>query len=285
MTYTGARRLLLVGGLAVLAVIALVQYLRGVEPVEIGTTLLFIPVVVAFVYWRIPGGLIAGALATIGYVALRYPAVEAVGAGPFTGIVLSRGIGFLLFGALGGWANSQLEGSLAKLDLYDQIDDATGLFNARFFVQDTDLEMSRAQRYQTLFSVAAVDVPARSIQSLDRRKRARLLRELGRQLKDAGRVVDRPAHGFDGDRHLLAFVLPETGAEGVHIFVERLADKVVQVISQHGASVDRNELRLRTATFPGDDDALQGVRNEFSEIDRFEHPQVAAGPAATSSST
>ena len=41
-------------------------------------------------------------------------------------LIIGRGIGYLGFGALGGWAAQQLERSLEKLDLYDQVDDQTG---------------------------------------------------------------------------------------------------------------------------------------------------------------
>src|SRR6266480_4906459 len=94
-------------------------------------------------------------------------------------------VAFVAFGAIGGLANQQLRSSLTKLDLYDQIDDDTGLFNARYFLQDTDLEMSRARRYQTIFSVTVVDVPAEALDSMGRRRRRAALRQLGRLLADS----------------------------------------------------------------------------------------------------
>jgi predicted signal transduction protein with EAL and GGDEF domain len=274
MSYTRARQLLLAGGLLVLLVVALVQYLRNVEPVEIGATLLFIAPFLGFVLWKIPGGLVGGALGAVGYILLRLSAIHAVGAGPFTGIIVSRSIAYLLFGAIGGWATMQLEGSLSKLELYDQIDDDTGLFNARFFVQDIDLEMSRSKRYETVFSLVVVEVPGDAIESLTRRKRGALLRDVGRRLKDAGRTVDRLAHASDGGVHAFAFVLPETGPEGTNVFVQRLLGELAGYLGRSGVSVAPERLAHHVATFPGDDAAVAAIRTRFSELDRREHPET-----------
>ena len=46
----------------------------------VAAILFFIPIFVAFVFWDWKGGLIAAALATVGYILLRRPAIEAVGA-------------------------------------------------------------------------------------------------------------------------------------------------------------------------------------------------------------
>src|SRR5207302_4143736 len=160
LSYNQVRILMLVGGLLLLGITAAVNYVRRVETAEVAAILFFIPIFIAFVFWDWKGGLIAAALATAGYIALRWPAIEAIGAGRFTSLIFSRAVAFFAFGAIGGLANQQLRGSLTKLDLHDQIDDETGLVNARYFLQDTDLEMSRARRYQTLFSVSSVNFPA-----------------------------------------------------------------------------------------------------------------------------
>src|SRR3982751_4392854 len=163
LSYNQVRILMLVGGLLLLGITAAVNYVRRVETAEVVGILLFIPIFIAFVFWDWKGGLIAAALATVIYILLRRPAIEAIGAGRYTGLIFSRAIAFFAFGAIGGLANQQLRSSLTKLDLYDQIDDDTGLFNARYFLQDTDLEMSRARRYQTIFSVSLVDLPASAL--------------------------------------------------------------------------------------------------------------------------
>src|SRR5581483_2220453 len=273
LSYNQVRILMLVGGLALLAITAGMSYVRRVETAEVAAILFFIPIFVAFVFWDWKGGLIAAALATVGYILLRRPAIEAVGAGQFTSLIFSRAVAFFAFGAIGGLANQQLRGSLTKLDLYDQIDDETGLFNARYFLQDTDLEMSRARRYQTLFSVSSVDFPSAPLSDLGRRRRRNTLRQLGDLLAESVRTVDRAVHAHDGQLHRVVVVLPETAEEGASIFTERLATRVAAFLSQRGAAVDESAVKRRAMTFPGDEPALQELREEFADIERREHPE------------
>ena len=280
MTYGSTRRLVLAAGLAVLLLIAAVMFVRRVDTVEVVAVLLFIPVFLAFTFGHLIGGAVAGALATVVYAMLRNPAIDAVGGGRFAGLVLGRGVGYLAFGILGGWASQQLERSLEKLDVYDQVDDATGLFNARFFVQDTGLEMARAGRYQTFFSVCMVELPAGAIDTLPRRRRAGLLRELGGQLREAVRSVDRAVHARDGSVHRFAVICPETGAEGAEVFSGRLAERVGAFVRSRGVAIPEGDLVYVAATFPGDDDRLSALREQFAAIDRSEHPDHPTAPHA-----
>ncbi len=281
--YPGARRLLLALGVLILGLIAGVMYVRRVETVEVIGTLLFIPVFIALVLWGVRGGTAAALLAAGAYAAFRYPAIEAVGADRFIPLIVSRGVAYLAFGVVGGWAARQLEASLEKLELYDQVDDESGLFNAGFFVQDTDLEVSRSKRYQTIFSVALVDVPGAALEGRSRRDRGRALREVGRLLTDSVRTVDRAVHAFDGARHRIAVILPETAKEGASIFVDRLAGNLTEQLVARGAQLQDGELARKAITFPGDDGELETLREEFAAIDREQHPERAevTAPATT----
>jgi diguanylate cyclase (GGDEF)-like protein len=271
LTYPAARRLLVAGGLLVLLVTAGVMYARRVDTVEVVAVLLFIPVFLAFTYWRLVGGLVSGVLASLVYLFLRLDAIDQVGLNTFRGHLLSRTVAYLAFGLLGGWAASQLENSLEKLDLYDQIDDATGLFNARFLVQDTELEMARSTRYQTLFSLVVIDIPDAAFVTLGRRQRATALKGLGRVLRESIRTVDRASHSFDGGRHRLAVVLPETGREGAGVFAGRLREWVADYLRQRSAGAD--DVSQVALTFPDDEQGMRSLREEFAAIDRVEHPE------------
>jgi GGDEF domain-containing protein len=273
MPYPIARRLLLAGGLLVLLVTAGVMYARRVDTVEVVAVLLFIPVFLAFTYWRIVGGLVGGVLASLVYLFLRLDAIDQVGLNVFRGHLLSRTIAYLSFGLLGGWAASQVEDSLSKLDLYDQIDDATGLFNARFLVQDIDLERARSTRYQTLFSLVLVDVPGDAFAAMSRRQRAAALKGLGKILRESVRTVDRVVHSFDGTRHRLAVVLPETGREGAAIFATRLVDWVTDYLRQRNAATDG--VTHAAHTFPDEEASITSVREEFFAVEQAEHPETA----------
>lgn len=66
-------------GLLFLLALAGVMWLRRADPVEIWAILLFLPIFLAVVLWRTVGGLVTAVLASGVYVALRLPAIEAVG--------------------------------------------------------------------------------------------------------------------------------------------------------------------------------------------------------------
>ncbi len=269
--YTAARRLLVLTGLVVLALVAAIMYARRDDGVEVTATLLFVPIFLAFVFRGVVGGVIA-AVAAIGvYAALRYPAIDAVGAGEFAGLLTSRAAAYLIFGAVGGWSTQVLEGSLEKLELYDEIDDATGLYNARHLLHQTDLEMARARRYQTLFSLVVLDLPVAPIGALGSRQRRAVLRDLGRQLREGVRTVDHVVHARDGDTHRLVAILPETAAEGAEIFRSRFDERIRGFLSDRGVPIGDGAVGARSLTYPGDDDGVEALRTEFARIDASQH--------------
>ncbi len=269
--YAKARRLVLATGLAVLAVVSLVMYVRRVDGIEVAATLLFVPIFLAFVFRGVAGGLV-GALAAIGvYTALRAPAIDAVGIGEFTGLIVSRSAAYLIFGAVGGWSTQVLEGSLTKLELYDEVDDETGLYNARHLLQQIDLEMARATRYQTLFSLVLLDLPAAPFAALRARDRRAVLRDLGRLLGEGVRTVDHAVHVHDADRHRFAVVLPETAHEGAEVFRSRFDERVRAYLRERRVPLDGVGVPAQALTFPGDDEALATVRDEFVRADAAQH--------------
>src|SRR2546423_7680247 len=101
LSYNQVRILMLVGGLVLLGLPAGVMYVRRVETAEVAAILFFIPIFIAFVFWDWKGGLLAACGAIGAYIALRYGAIHAVGAGRFTGLIFSRSIAFLAFGVIG----------------------------------------------------------------------------------------------------------------------------------------------------------------------------------------
>ncbi|MBV9042529.1 MAG: hypothetical protein JOZ68_16115, partial [Acidimicrobiia bacterium] len=96
---------------------------------------------------------------------------------------------------------------------------------------------------------------------------------LGDLLADSVRTVDRAVHAHDGDRHRIAVVLPETAAEGANIFTERLATRIAAFLAQRGAAVNEADVSRQALTFPGDDAALQALRQVYADIERREHPE------------
>jgi hypothetical protein len=269
--YVRARRLLVVAGLLVLATVALVMYARRVDTIEVVATLLFVPVFLAFTYRGVLGGVGAALAAIAVYIALRYPAVDAVGWAHFGGLIASRAAAYLVFGAVGGWSSQVLESSLAKLDLYDEIDDETGLYNARHLLRLTDLEVARSQRYRTIFSVALVELPADALASMPSRRARSLLRDLGDELGAAGRTVDHIAHARDPETHRFVAVLPETASEGAEVFRHRFAARIEQFLAERSVDLGGEHVMTHTLTFPGDEDRLAELRAALTRIDAAEH--------------
>ena len=273
--YSKTRRLILIAGLLVLGIVVALMLVRRVQTVEVIGTLLFIPIFLAFVFKGVRGGVIAGLLAAVAYAAMRYPAIDLVGFGKFAGLILSRSIAFLAFGTIGGLASSQLESSIQKLDLFDEIDDLTGLYNARFFIDNTGLEISRSARYQTMFCTAVVDVPTSAFNGISKRQKDKIIKELADLLKESVRTVDRAVHAADDGRHRFAAILPETARDGGRVFTGRLVTKMVETMNHRGVEVTEAQVPYQVSMFPGDDEDIQQLRREFTDIEAREHPETA----------
>jgi GGDEF domain-containing protein len=259
-------RVLLTGvGLIVLSLVALIMYVRSVDPIEVVGTLFFIPVFLGLMFWGLRGGVVLGIVAGAAYAALRSPAIAAVGAGRFVGLILGRGAGYLAFGAIGGWAADQLRASIDKLGLYDQIDDATGLLNARATLQVVDMERSRAHRYEKVFSVVLVEIPVSVFDRLRRRRHDTILKEFGRDLSAGIRGADRAGHALESDLHLIVVVLPETGNEGARAFGTTLRHKLDEWLSTRGIRAAR--VSASTLTYP--DDGLDGLETRLRALAEF----------------
>jgi len=274
MGYPRARQLLGLAGLLVLGVLVAVLLVRSVDTAEVVGTLLFAPIFLLLLWFGLPGGLIGAVLATVAYVVLRSDAIDAVGWGEFSALIFSRAVAYLLFGGLGGWAAGTLSMSLDKLDLYDEVDDLTGLGNARSLLTDVDLERARSQRYRTVFSVSFLEIDGGPIDDLPARRRRALLRDLGRKLGDGVRSMDRVAHGFDGRVHRIGTILPETAEEGARVFQVRLEESVQAFLVEQGAGAAG--VRGRAVTMPGDDEALDEELDRWRRIDASEHEAARA---------
>lgn len=255
-----ARNLLLLSGLILLGLIVMSMAFRGVDPVEVVATAAFAPIFVAILFFGIRGGVAVAVAAALGYTALRLPAIRLVGIPTLSGLLVSRIVGFMAFGAIGGWAASVVGSSLTKLALFDEIDDATGLHNARSLLAVLDRERSRAGRYSGVFSVvhASFDRPAgrgRAVQTA--------LRALGGRLVSSVRISDHLSH-FSDDRSHLVVVLPETGAEGA----ETVRAGLVAALDGWSAVAPVTKV----ICMPGDDEALV-------ELERIARQSMSAPPS------
>lgn len=267
LNYERTRWLLLLAGLVILGAIAAIMFARRVDPVEVAATILFLPVFMSFLMFGLRGGLIAGILASLAYLYLRYPAIDAVGADRFAGLLVTRTVGYLSFGAAGGWASSVLKTSITKLDLYDHIDSETGLYNSRYLIETIDLEKSRAVRYEKIFSVVTIE------QRLDAtgKSRVRLIKEIAASIRSGARTVDQVIHATDDGVDLFSVVLPETGPEGSAIF----ATKLTQQLDASPFAIEPGGWVTTTVTFPDDESGVEELVSRFRSIVKADFPETA----------
>jgi GGDEF domain-containing protein len=265
LTFDRAKTLLLMSGLILIGVVGLVALTRGVDPVEVAGTLLFVPVFAGFLFFGIPGGVTLGIAAGVAYIVLRWPAVQLVGWSALAGQIAARVAGYIIFGMGGGWAIGQIQATLEKLELHDDIDDETGLGNARSMLETVDLERARADRYQKLFSVVAADFKAPGWEDLSPRKQRTVLRDLGIKVAAGVRATDHVAHARQGEHHIIGVVLPETAAAGAKIFAENLHRQLIGLTTEA-------EVRVATATHPADQEPMTLILDLFKELDRSQRP-------------
>jgi len=247
MTVRRARDITLLVGLLIIGLVVVTMVLREVDPVEITATVAFAPVFVAFLFFGWKVGIAVGAAAAVLYVLMRWSAIEVVGMAPLFGTISSRVLGYLVFGGVGGWAAEQLQAAIDKLELHDEIDDATGLGNARAAIAAIDTERARAQRYEKIVSIIECEFEMPAVVS--ERITSATLRQLGAAIAHGVRTSDHAAHIEEDSSHRLVMVLPETGAVGAETVAANL-DREVR--ARIGMSTETNVM-----TLPGDDDEVE----------------------------
>lgn len=209
MSYQRARWLMLGAGLILLSLVAFTMYLRDVDPVEISATLFYAPIFAGALLFGLGAGLGLGLAAAGAYIGLRLPAFDLVGFAPIAGTIISRVVGYVAFGGIGGWAADQLRVALDRFRLIDELDEETGLGNSRAVVNAIERELNRAKRYSTTFGVVIA-----SFDDIEGRRARSRLRELGTRVGRSVRASDHAAHVRADGHHQIVIVLPETGESG-----------------------------------------------------------------------
>ena len=244
---------MLATGVALIGLIALTAFFRGVDRVEVVATLMYAPVLAGMLSFGLSGGLLLGLAAAGVYVGLRLPAIDLVGLTPIAGTVISRVLGYLAFGTLGGWAANQLRVALDRYELIDELDQDSGLGNRTSVIGALARESNRARRYGSPFSVVTTtfdDI------GTDRRARAKL-RELGAKVAMSIRAADHAAHIRTEAGHQIIVVLPETSAEGAETVEQNLGVLVAGVV---GRQVHTEAI----TDGGGDEDPLTALRDRLA---------------------
>lgn len=263
-TYRQSRTLVLATGSAVLLATAGVLLLRAQDPTEVLAVVLFLPVFVAAVLGGVRWGLAVAVVAALGYVGLRLPDINQFGWSLLGTRIIAQFIGYLAFGALGGWAAGVVQTGITKLDRFDVRDDDSELLNARGLHEQLGHELARAQRYGSSFSVVTVTF------TIDGDKRE-TRHQIGDVVRQSVRTVDEPGRVTLDGHDVVVAVLPETPAAGAEIAGEKIAEH----LEQEATHVDAD---VRWLSHPEDADAIQGLQDRLAEVVRRDHPEAAARP-------
>jgi len=265
LTYRQARLIVLGFGTALIAGVALSAWLRGADLVEVGAIGLFLPILVGLGYGRVRGGVATAVAVSAVYAVTRFASLPPeLSVREFIGATVVRALLYVGLGLFGGWANEMLEHSLRKLELYDEIDDDTGVGNTRGLLVVADRERSRSQRYGSVFSLTILHLQRDLFDAVSERQGLRALRQLAQTLDDTVRTTDLVNRVPLPDREDLVVVLPETGREGARIFLERLVPSARQMLVDLGLPASNGEVSGTAISYPDDEDQLEAYQQELA---------------------
>lgn len=262
-TFLQVRLLLLVLGVGLSIGQAILAWERGAPPTEVVAPVLYIPVFAGAIFAGLTGGLVAAAISSLIYLLVLVDQSAVLGLKLFVGLLLSRVVTFVFYGLMVAMGTRFIERRLRKLEIYDQIDDDTELYNGSFFLEGSDLEISRARRYQSIFSVAEIRMNQSLLEGASRRRYRRVLRDIAGQFSGAIRGVDRLSRVKDDDSERFLFILPETGREGSEVLVGRLEAGMRQLLQDHNLTAN-GHVSSRVLTLPDDQGSLDALRMEVA---------------------
>lgn len=260
-SYQQTRTLILAAGSAVLLATAGVLLLRAQDPTEVLAVVLFLPVFVAAVLGGVRWGLAVATVAAFGYVGLRLDDINQFGWALLSNRILAQFIGYLAFGALGGWAAGVVGKGITKLDRFDVTDDDTELLNARGLHQQLGQEIARAQRYDSDFAVVTIAFALHGDKRAYRRQIGDVLRANVRSVDDIGRVT------VDG-REMIVAVLPETPPEGAELVGRKVAEHLERDVTNVDAEV-------QWLAHPEDDTEIAVLHDQLDAIVTRNHPEAS----------
>lgn len=253
---------LIVLAIGVLALLAVNQIARGVDPVEILATVLFLGVFAAVVYFELVGGIVAAAAATMAYGVARLPAVDVVGSPSVWRLITLRGASFFAFGVLGSYALKRFRGAIRVASYGHHLDHETGCASTRQIFHDLDIEIARSQRYGSFFSVVVLDIASTSLASLKSQVRSQALTQLGTLLRSTARTTDRLGIvDTRTDRRIFA-ILAETPKSGAESFAKRMGDRVADLWLGQGVAL--SPAPAQAFSFAEQPNEVRRLRNELA---------------------
>jgi GGDEF domain-containing protein len=253
---------LIVLAFGVLALLGVSQIARGVDPVEILATVLFLGIFAAVVYFELVGGIVAAAAATMAYGVARLPAVDVVGSPSVWRLITLRGASFFAFGVLGSYALKRFRGAIRVASYGHHLDHETGCASTRQIFHDLDIEIARSQRYGSSFSVVVLDIASTSLAALKSHVRSQALTQLGTLLRSTARTTDRLGIvDTRTDRRIFA-ILAETPKSGAESFAKRMGDRVADLWLGKGVAL--SPVPAQAFSFAEQPNEVRRLRNELA---------------------
>lgn len=153
-----------------------------------------------------------------------------------------------------------------RASLHGETDAATGVGNTRAALTTVDRELERARSYESVFSVAVVEIDHAAFSGLHPRRTHRVLADLlGGVARDV-RLGDRVCRVQASDRELILVVLPDTGGQGARTFVDRLLGQVRRQLLAEDLLLD-DHVRAEVMTHPDDLDLIQRLQRRLEVLD------------------
>jgi GGDEF domain-containing protein len=239
---------------------------RGLPPTEVVAPFLYIPVLAAAILGGYVPGLIAAAVASLIYAVALQDQSSAVGFGAFVGLLVDRVTTYGVYSVVAAFGSKYVERRLEKLERTDRVDDATGLANSADFLEDSELEIKRSDRYGSHFSIAEIQLDRSALTKVTRKSQARILRAVGATLRSSTRLVDRPARLADHEVERFVVLLPETDHGGCEVLAERLDTAVRGVLQAHSVQAN-GSLTVRSRAYPDDRASILDLREFAIDVD------------------
>jgi GGDEF domain-containing protein len=239
---------------------------RGLPPTEVLAPFLYVPVLGAAILGGYVPGLVMAALASFVYAMALQDQSAAVGFGAFVGLLADRATTYGVYALVAAFGSRYVERRLEKLERTDRVDDATGLANSADFLEDSELEIKRSDRYGSQFAIAEIRLERDAIRHVRRKSQARILRSVGATLRGSTRIVDRPARLEDEEMERFVIILPETNYEGCEVLAHRLDSKVRNVLLEQGVEAN-GSLSVRSLAYPEHRQPILELRDIAIDVD------------------
>jgi diguanylate cyclase (GGDEF)-like protein len=142
--------------------------------------------------------------------------------------------------------------------IYDLInyDDLTGLLTLRFFYQELEKELGRAQRFQKPLSILMMDLDffKQVNDTYGHQVGSFVLKIIGRKIRETLRIQD--VSGRYGGEEFISY-LPKTDKKQARICAERLRRSIAKVEFRSGEKSFRVTLCIGISTFPEDGERIE----------------------------